>query len=142
MASRTPARPRSPHLFAGFMKLHYSWGPHMLISILHRATGSTMATVGTGLLVWWLVAIASGAQAYATFTDVFTTDAGNLNVIGWVVGIGLTYCFFTHMLNGVRHLFMDAGAAFELKRNKIFSLIVLVGGFALTACYWLYLGNK
>ena len=47
MASRTPARPRSPHLFSGFMKLHYSWGPHMLVSILHRATGSGMATVGT-----------------------------------------------------------------------------------------------
>ena len=52
MASRTPARPRSPHLFSGFLKLHYSWGPHMLVSILHRATGSGMATVGTVLLVY------------------------------------------------------------------------------------------
>lgn len=142
MASRTPARPRSPHLFSGFLKLHYSWGPHMLVSILHRATGSGMATVGTVLLVWWLAAIASGAEAYATFRDVFTTDAGNLNVIGWVVFVGITYAFFTHALNGVRHLVMDAGAAFELKRNKMFSLIVIVGGFVLTAAFWLYLGMK
>ena len=142
MASRTPARPRSPHLFSGFMKLHYSWGPHMLVSILHRATGSGMATVGSVLLVWWLAAIASGAEAYATFLDVFTTDAGNLNVIGWIVGLGITYAFFTHMLNGVRHLVMDAGAAFELKRNKMFSLIVIAGGFVLTAAFWLYLGVK
>ena len=91
MASRTPARPRSPHLFSGFLKLHYSWGPHMLVSILHRATGSGMATVGTVLLVWWLAAIASGAEAYATFLGVFTTDAGNLNVLGWLVGVGMTY---------------------------------------------------
>ncbi|MEA1085670.1 succinate dehydrogenase, cytochrome b556 subunit [Sphingomonas sp. CD22] len=142
MASRTPARPRSPHLFSGFLKLHYSWGPHMLVSILHRATGSGMATVGTVLLVWWLAAIASGAEAYATFLNVFTTDAGNLNVIGWVVFVGITYAFFTHALNGVRHLVMDAGAAFELKRNKMFSLIVIAGGFVLTAAFWLYLGMK
>ncbi|MGU3315815.1 MAG: succinate dehydrogenase, cytochrome b556 subunit [Sphingomonas sp.] len=142
MASRTPARPRSPHLFSGFLKLHYSWGPHMLVSILHRATGSGMATVGTVLLVWWLAAIASGAEAYATFRNVFTTDAGNLNVIGWVVFVGITYAFFTHALNGVRHLVMDAGAAFELKRNKMFSLIVIAGGFVLTAAFWLYLGMK
>ncbi|EZP56560.1 MULTISPECIES: succinate dehydrogenase, cytochrome b556 subunit [Sphingomonas] len=142
MASRTPARPRSPHLFSGFLKLHYSWGPHMLVSILHRATGSAMATVGTVLLVWWLAAIASGAEAYARFRDVFTTDMGHLNIVGWVIGVGMTYAFFTHMLNGVRHLVMDAGAAFELKRNKMFSLIVIAGGIVLTVAFWLYLGIK
>lgn len=142
MASRTPARPRSPHLFSGFLKLHYSWGPHMLVSILHRATGSGMATVGTLLLVWWLAAIAGGAESYATFRDVFTTEAGHLNPVGWVIGVGMTWAFFTHALNGIRHLVMDAGAAFELKRNKMFSLAVLVGGVVLTAAFWLYLGIK
>ncbi|WP_294316474.1 succinate dehydrogenase, cytochrome b556 subunit [uncultured Sphingomonas sp.] len=142
MASRTPARPRSPHLFSGFMKLHYSWGPHMLVSILHRATGSGMATVGTVLLVWWLAAIAGGAESYATFRDVFTTDAGNLNILGWIIGVGMTWAFFTHALNGIRHLVMDAGAAFELKRNKMFSMVVIVGGVVLTAAFWLYLGMK
>ncbi|MEH3159466.1 MAG: succinate dehydrogenase, cytochrome b556 subunit [Sphingomonas taxi] len=142
MASRTPARPRSPHLFSGFLKLHYSWGPHMLVSILHRATGSGMATVGTLLLVWWLAAIAGGAESYATFRDVFTTEAGHLNPLGWVIGVGMTWAFFTHALNGIRHLVMDAGAAFELKRNKMFSLAVLVGGVVLTAAFWLYLGIK
>lgn len=142
MASRTPARPRSPHLFSGFLKLHYSWGPHMLVSILHRATGSGMATVGTVLLVWWLAAIASGAEAYATFRDVFTTDAGNLNVVGWIVGVGITYAFFTHMANGIRHLFMDAGAAYELKTAKLSSLAALIAGVALTVAFWLYLGMK
>jgi len=142
MASRTPARPRSPHLFSGFLKLHYSWGPHMLVSILHRATGTGMATVGTGLLVWWLAAIAGGAESYATFRDVFTTDSGALNILGWILGVGISWAFFTHMLNGIRHLVMDAGAAFELKRNKMFSLAVLVGGVVLTAAFWLYLGIK
>lgn len=142
MASRTPARPRSPHLFAGFMRLNYRWGPHMLVSILHRATGSGMATVGTLLLVWWLAAIAAGAEAYASFLDVFTTDMKHLNVLGWIVGVGIVLSFFIHMSNGIRHLFMDAGANFELKRNRQSALAVMIMGVLLTAAFWLYLGSK
>ena len=36
----------------------------------------------------------------------------------------------------------SSGAAFELKRNKMFSLAVMVGGVVLTAAFWLYLGMK
>jgi succinate dehydrogenase / fumarate reductase cytochrome b subunit len=111
----------------------------MLVSILHRATGTGMATVGTMLLVWWLAAIASGEKAYATFRDVFTTDTGGLNVIGWVIGVGLTWALFQHMANGVRHLFMDAGAGFELKRTKQSSTAAIVAAVLLTAAYWLFI---
>ena len=148
MASRTPARPqvrerpRSPHLFAGFLRLNYRWGPHMLVSILHRATGSGMATVGTLLMVWWLAAIAAGGESYATFLDVFTRGDGHLNVLGWLVGIGLTASLFVHMGNGVRHLFMDAGALFELRRNKLSALAVLAFALVATVAFWLYLGTK
>ena len=112
----------------------------MTVSIVHRATGSGMATVGTLLLVWWLAAIASGAEAYATFHDVFTTAAGNLNILGWIVGIGITYAFFTHMLNGIRHLVMDTGAGFELRRNKMGAVATMVASLALTLVFWLYVG--
>ena len=142
MASRTPARPRSPHLFAGFMRLNYRWGPHMLVSILHRATGSGMATVGTLLLVCWLAAIAAGADAYAEFVDVFTTGNGHLNILGWIVGVGITLSFFIHMSNGIRHLFMDAGANFELRRNRLSALAAMTSGVVLTAAFWLYVGMK
>ena len=110
---KRPAHPRpiSPHLSI------WKWGPHMLVSILHRATGDGMATVGTVLLVWWLAALAGGAASYATFLNVFTGAGGRLNVIGYIVGIGLTLSLFQHMMSGIRHLVMDTGAAFELKRN-------------------------
>ncbi len=134
MASRNPARPLSPHLQI------YKWGPHMLVSILHRATGSGMATVGTGLLVWWLAAIAGGAESYATFVDVFTTDTGALNILGYVIGIGLTLSLFQHMMSGIRHLVMDTGAGFELKRSKMGALATMVASVALTIVFWLYLG--
>ena len=111
----------------------------MLVSILHRATGSGMATVGTVLLVWWLAALASGAEAYQSFRDVFTTDAGALNPLGWVIGVGLTYTLFQHMANGIRHLFMDVGAGFELKTTKLSSMATIGVAVLLTVAYWLFI---
>ena len=134
--ARNPARPLSPHLTI------WRWGPHMLVSILHRATGSGMATVGTGLLVWWLAAIAGGAESYATFIDTFTTDTGALNILGYVIGIGLTLSLFQHMMSGIRHLVMDTGAGFELKRNKMGALATMAASVALTVVFWLFLGIK
>ena len=136
MASRNPARPLSPHLTV------YRWGPHMLVSILHRATGDGMATIGTALFVWWLAALAGGQESYARFIDVFTYADGRLNIVGLVFGIGLTLSLFQHICSGVRHLVMDTGAAFELKRNKNFALATMIGAVVLTALYWLYLGVK
>ncbi len=136
MASRNPARPLSPHLQV------YKWGPHMLVSILHRATGSGMATVGSLLLVWWLAAIASGDQAYATFIDVFTTDTGGLNILGYVIGIGLTWSLLQHMMTGIRHLVMDTGAGFELKRNRMGARATILASTLLTVAFWLYMGMK
>ena len=136
MASRNPARPLSPHLQI------WRWGPHMLISILHRATGTGMATVGSMLLVWWLAALAGGAESFETFRGVFTTDTGSLNILGYVIGIGLTQSLFEHMCSGVRHLVLDTGAGYELKANKTGAMAAMIGSVALTAAFWLYLGFK
>jgi succinate dehydrogenase / fumarate reductase cytochrome b subunit len=136
LASRNPARPLSPHLQI------YKWGPHMLVSILHRATGSGMATVGSLLLVWWLTAIAAGDQAYATFVDVFTRDNGGLNILGYVIAVGLTLSLFQHMMSGIRHLVLDTGAGYELKRNKMGALATMAASIALTIVFWLYMGIK
>jgi succinate dehydrogenase / fumarate reductase, cytochrome b subunit len=146
MASRPtasgPARPRSPHLFSGFMQLNYRWGPHMLVSILHRVTGDGMATVGTVLLVWWLAAIAGGEDAYATFRDVFTYADGHLNIVGWIVGVGLTLSLFQHMMSGIRHLVMDTGAGYELNVSRNFARLTMVVSVLATVFFWLYLGTK
>jgi succinate dehydrogenase / fumarate reductase cytochrome b subunit len=114
----------------------------MLVSILHRVTGSGMATVGAMLLVWFLAALAGGAESYATFVDTFTVDGGGLNILGFVVGIGLTLSLFQHMMTGIRHLVLDTGAGYELKTNKTWALMTMVASVALTAAFWLYLGMK
>jgi succinate dehydrogenase / fumarate reductase cytochrome b subunit len=126
MAATRP-RPLSPHLGV------WRWGPHMLVSILHRITGSGLAVVGLAVLTWWLAALAAGPEAYASFAS-FTSSWWGILVL-----IGLTWAFFQHLLSGIRHLVMDSGAAFELGINKTFAILTIVGSVVLTAALWAYL---
>ena len=114
----------SPHLTV------WKWGPHMLVSILHRITGGALTIVGLALLTWWLMAIAEGGEAYADF------NAAARHPLGLVVLVGLTWAFFQHLLSGIRHLAMDSGAAFELNTNKRFAILTLVGSLILTLLVW------
>lgn len=109
----------------------------MLVSILHRATGTGMATAGALLLIWWLLAIAGGPSSYAVFIDCVTSDQGGLNIIPAIVLIGLTWTFFQHLFSGLRHLVLDTGAGYELKTNKFWATMTLVGSIAVTAAIWL-----
>lgn len=94
------ARPLSPHLFI------YRFAYTMATSIFHRATGVALS-LGILLLVGWLLALASGPQAYTAFTDV----AGSWPV-QLVIGLGVTaFCY--HFANGIRHLFWDLGLGLE-----------------------------
>lgn len=118
------SRPLSPHLQI------WKWGPHMLVSILHRVTGDGMAIVGLALLLWWLGALAGGADAYATFTAVMTSP------LGYLVLVGISWAFFTHMTSGIRHFFLDIGAGFELNGNRFWSIASPILGVVFTAGFW------
>jgi succinate dehydrogenase / fumarate reductase, cytochrome b subunit len=123
----TNSRPLSPHLTI------WRWGPHMVVSILHRATGVALSIAGLAILTWWLVALAEGQEAYTRFTDLGTS------YVGLFVLIGLTWAFFQHLLSGIRHLVMDTGAAFELNTNKRFAVLTIIGSLVLTAALWVYI---
>jgi succinate dehydrogenase / fumarate reductase cytochrome b subunit len=127
--ARNTARPLSPHLTI------WRWGPHMLVSILHRGTGIALTVAGLFLLTWWLLAIAGGAEAYRTFGD----------FIGWspfgipLIQVGLfllTWSFFQHTASGVRHLVMDIGAGFELRTNKLMAYATMIASGLLTVAVW------
>jgi succinate dehydrogenase / fumarate reductase cytochrome b subunit len=105
----------------------------MVVSILHRFTGAALSIAGLAVLAWWLLAISSGPDAYATFTKAAT------HPVGIIVLIGLTWSFFQHLLSGIRHLVMDTGAAFELGTNKRFAILTIVGSLLLTAVLWIYI---
>jgi succinate dehydrogenase / fumarate reductase cytochrome b subunit len=54
----------------------------------------------------------------------------------------MTWAFFTHLGNGVRHFWMDLGAGFELKRNRIGALAVFAFGIVATVLTWAYILTK
>jgi len=126
------ARPLSPHLSI--------WKPgiHMFVSIFNRIMGVGLATIGTLVLVAWLVALASGSEAYTSFMTV----AKGLWGLGFVVAAGLSFAFYFHMLAGIRHFVMDAGAGFELKANRLWAWMTLVGALILTAGTWVIVLGK
>ncbi|MDP8993854.1 MAG: succinate dehydrogenase, cytochrome b556 subunit [Pseudomonadota bacterium] len=124
---RDPSRPLSPHLTV------WKWGPHMIVSILHRISGAGLAVIGAAVLVWWLYALAAGPEAYASFTGWATHWAGI------VIAVGLSWAFFQHTLSGIRHFVLDIGAGYELSTNKFWSLAVLIGALVLTAALWAYI---
>ena len=123
----TRTRPTSPHLTV------YKWGPHMLVSIMHRMMGVALATAGIAGFVWWLVALASGKDSYATFLGWATWPPA------FIIPIGLSFAFFLHMGNGIRHFVLDTGAGYELKRNRMGAMVVIVGAVVLTAIMWTYI---
>lgn len=136
-------RPLSPHLQI------WKWGPHMLVSILHRFTGDGLALVGLGILLWWLGALASGPEAYATFTAWAWADLGQLDwndsvgivvsllkILLKIVMIGISWAFFTHVCSGLRHFVMDIGAGYEISTNRAWSIATPLLGILLTIAFW------
>jgi succinate dehydrogenase / fumarate reductase cytochrome b subunit len=105
----------------------------MLTSILHRVSGDGMALVGLGVLVWWLGALASGPAAYATFAGFMGSP------IGYVVMIGLSWAFFTHLMSGLRHFVLDIGAGYELNSNRMWSIASPIIAILLTIALWSYI---
>lgn len=133
---RNEERPLSPHLSI------WRWGPGMTVSILHRVCGSGLATVGAVLLVWWLIVLSNGPAAYEGFVDLFTKQSGELNIAGYVIGIGLTFVLFQHMASGIRHFFLDAGDNFELKANKLSAYSTFAFSVIATLAFWYVILEK
>ena len=117
-------RPLSPHLQV--------YKPQMtsVMSISHRATGIALSA-GTVLLVWWLLAAASGPDAFATVQGFMGSW------FGYLVLFGFTYCVMYHLCNGIRHLFWDAGYGFELETAYKSGWATVYGSIGLTVLAWL-----
>jgi succinate dehydrogenase / fumarate reductase, cytochrome b subunit len=127
--AQTRQRPLSPHLFDGW-KLHWRWGPHMIVSIFHRVTGAGLGVAGPLVLLWWLYALMSGPQAYSWF------NWAAASWIGQIVLIAMTWAYFQHLATGLRHFVLDMGAGYELKANRFWANMTMVLAVALTAIVW------
>jgi succinate dehydrogenase / fumarate reductase cytochrome b subunit len=121
----SPNRPLSPHLQV------YKPQLTSVLSILHRAAGIALA-VGTLLLVWWLVAAATGENAFADVQAFIGSWIGKLLLLGW------SFAIFYHTCNGIRHLFWDAGRGYELETAYATGRIVVAAAIILTIGAWLW----
>jgi succinate dehydrogenase / fumarate reductase, cytochrome b subunit len=120
------ARPTSPHWQI------YRWQIGNSLSILHRVTGAALA-LGLLALSFWLVSLASGPRNYAAATALFASPVGLALLIGW------TWAFFYHLLNGVRHLFWDAGRGFERTPRHASGWVATAGSLLLTFGAWAWI---
>ncbi|HEY1152685.1 MAG TPA: succinate dehydrogenase, cytochrome b556 subunit [Pseudolabrys sp.] len=116
-------RPLSPHLQI------YRPMLTMMMSIVHRITGAALF-FGTAIVAWWLIAAASGPNAYATFEAVMGS------IIGKLVLFGYTWALIHHMLGGVRHLIWDMGHGFGPQEREWLTAATLVGSVGLTLILW------
>ncbi len=113
-------RPLSPHL--GVYKFAYT----MSLSILHRITGGA-AAVGFLAFVWWLMALASGPDAYARAMHALSSPFAKLLLVGF------TFSFVYHFCNGIRHLVWDTGRGLERAQARRSGAVVVVSALLLTA---------
>jgi succinate dehydrogenase / fumarate reductase, cytochrome b subunit len=108
----------------------YKFQYTMALSILHRITGCALS-FGLLLLVYWLVALATGESAYATAQTVFA------HPLTKVVLFGFSFAFFYHLMNGVRHLTWDTGHGLERKSARTSGWVAFLGAVVLTIFFWI-----
>ena len=101
-----------------------------VLSISHRITGIALS-IGTILLISWLIATAAGPQAYSFLQGFIRSWLGLLLLFGW------TFSFFFHLCNGIRHLVWDAGYGFELRTIYASGWTAVAAASVLTAGAWI-----
>jgi succinate dehydrogenase / fumarate reductase cytochrome b subunit len=94
-----------------------------VLSIINRVTGIFLSVCAV-VLVIWLVAAATGPQAYA---------AVEVAIASW---IGQIVLFFLHFCGGIRHLVWDTVHGFDLRSIYISGWAVVATSVALTAAVW------
>jgi len=116
-------RPLSPHLMI------YKPQLTSIMSITHRATGTALA-LGSLMVVWWIVALATGAEYYNFVQSILTSWFGQLVLFGFTVAV------FYHLSNGIRHLFWDFGYNLTIEGVHRSGYMVLASTVILTALTW------
>lgn len=117
-------RPLSPHL--GIYRPQIT----SMLSILHRISGVAL-TLGGIMLVWWLLAAATGEAYFAFVNGVMTSW------LGYLIWFGMTWALLYHLCNGIRHLWWDMGYGFDLEQVTFTGQITVGASVVLTLMIWI-----
>lgn len=117
-------RPLSPHLQIYRPQLTST------LSILHRITGFFL-TLGATALVLWLLSIAYGPEWFLFFRTLCD------HIVGRLFLAGISFSYFFHLFNGIRHLIWDSGHGYALPAVYRGGYMVLILTVIATVLIWL-----
>ena len=115
-------RPLSPFMLGTAYRLQWT----SVTSLLTRITGNALI-VGVVLVVWWLLAAATGPGAFRVADTFIRSWFGDL------VLLGSLWALWYHLLAGVRHLIWSTGRMLEIHTAIRLGQAITAGAFVLTA---------
>lgn len=116
-------RPLSPHLSI------YRPQITSMLSILHRITGACLF-IGLIILSWLMICVLSQAHGMGFIGFDFSVIFGNL--IFRMMLLGMVFCLYYHLMNGIRHLYWDLGLGINNKSVHISGVFVIVASLLAT----------
>ena len=122
-------QPLSPHLSI------YKWQVTNTLSILHRFSGALLFLAAIDFSIW-LASIAMGENSYTLISSLFSSR------LALAIWVAVSFSFFYHSLNGLRHLAWDFGKGFETHQVHYSGFIVVFLTLALTSSFWFFLLTK
>jgi succinate dehydrogenase / fumarate reductase cytochrome b subunit len=81
-----------------------------ILSITSRLTGVFLTIFSMPLLLWWVIALMAGPEAFATVSHFLSGFMGRALALFSL----LSLCY--HLMNGIRHLVWDTGRMLEIKQ--------------------------
>ncbi len=118
------ARPLSPHLQVYKPQLTST------LSISHRVAG-VISLMGSICLLLWITSVAWDSSIYSTLQNVALSIPIQILMFIWSMAI------IYHLLNGIRHLFWDAGKGFEIPQIYTSGKIVLIAAVVVNILIWI-----
>jgi len=105
-------------------------------SISNRITG-VILSVGLIVLIYWLMAVASGSKPYERAHEILSSGIAKLVYAGLLV----SFCY--HLVAGIRHLVWDTGRGLERAQSKSSAGIVVAVSLALMILlgYWMFMAG-
>jgi succinate dehydrogenase / fumarate reductase cytochrome b subunit len=112
----------SPYMLGPYYKFQIT----SALSILNRLTGVFMSVVTAPLLLCWLIALASGEEAFTALSIWLGSILGKLFIAASV------FSFSFHMFGGIRHLIWDAGWMLEMSQVRMTGWLAIFASVLLT----------
>ena len=116
-------RPLSPHL------LVYKPQLTSMMSICHRLGGIAL-TAGSLLVVWYIVALATGPVYFAFVQSLLLSWPGQVVLFAYSAAV----CY--HLCNGIRHMLWDFGYCLSIEGVYRSGYAVIVSAAVLAGGLW------